>query len=126
MKESDRKPLVIAAVDDLFFSAKIEAAAKAAGVELIQANNSRVLDEQLQGVTPNLIILDLNSKACLPFESIRRIKADQRLRGIPVVGFFSHVQVELERAAQEAGCDHILPRSVFSARLSKILQTGKP
>jgi hypothetical protein len=38
------------------------------------------------------------------------------------MAFFSHVQVELQRAAQEAGCDQILPRSQFTATLPQLLR----
>lgn len=120
------KPVIIAAVDDIFFSAKIDAAARIVGVELRQATDAHRLEEQLATLTPTLIVLDLNSKACAPLQAIRRIKADPRTREIPLVGFLSHVQVDLQEAAREAGCDQILPRSIFSANLAQILRTGKP
>lgn len=120
------KPVVIAAVDDIFFSAKIDSAAKIVGVELRQATDAQKLEEELASVTPTLIILDLNSKSCAPLQAIRRIKADPRIRETPLVGFLSHVQVDLHEAAREAGCDQILPRSIFSANLAQILRTGKP
>jgi CheY-like chemotaxis protein len=114
---------VIAAVDDLFFLTKIETAARQAGVNLIQARSARALDEQLDApAVPRLVILDLNSSACSPFDAIRRIKADPRFQETRAIGFFSHVQAELETAAREAGCDQVLPRSVFSARLVEILK----
>jgi len=40
---------------------------------------------------------------------------------VPVVGFFSHVQTELQRRAEEAGFDHVLTRSAFTKRLPEIL-----
>ena len=118
---------VIAAVDDLFFLTKIEATAQHAGVPLVQARSARALEERLaEGQPPRLIVLDLNSTACAPLDAIRRIKSDPRLRETRIVGFFSHVQVELERAATQAGCDFVLPRSVFSARLPEILKGTVP
>ncbi len=119
---SDRVPTdVLAAVDDIFFSTKIETTARQTGAKLTIARDSRELVECLEKTVPDLIIIDLNSRTCAPIESIRRIKADSRLAGIPVIGFFSHVQVELERDAREAGCDRILARSAFSRKLPDIL-----
>ncbi|MBV9211197.1 MAG: hypothetical protein JOZ52_11235, partial [Acidobacteria bacterium] len=43
---------------------------------------------------------------------------------IPLVGFFSHVQTELQRRGAQAGYDRILPRSAFSKNLPQIL-TGE-
>jgi CheY-like chemotaxis protein len=124
MSQPTTDRIVLAAVDDIFFSAKIEEVAKRVGVRLIQALDAGQLSEKLAASTPELIILDLNSRACSPLDAIRRIKSDPKFRDTPVLGFFSHVQVELEQAALQAGCDHVVPRSKFSANLPEIL--GKP
>jgi CheY-like chemotaxis protein len=121
MSQPPTARIVLTAVDDIFFSAKIEEVAKTLGVRLVQALDARQLSEKLAATTPELIILDLNSRACSPLEAIRRIKTDPKFRDTPVIGFFSHVQVELEQAAHQAGCDHVMPRSKFSANLPHIL-----
>src|SRR5262245_14751867 len=117
-------PAIVAAVDDLFFLTKIETTARQVGVRVVEARNARMLEERLAEATPRLVLLDLNSKACVPMEAIRRIKSDPRLAATRVIGFLSHVQVELEQAAREAGCDLVLPRSKFSAQLGDILGSG--
>jgi CheY-like chemotaxis protein len=124
MSQPPTDRIVLAAVDDIFFSAKIEEVAKRVGVRLIQALDAGQLSEKLAATTPELIILDLNSRACSPLDAIRRIKSDPKFTGTPVLGFFSHVQVELEQAALQAGCDRVIPRSKFSANLPEIL--GEP
>ena len=48
------------------------------------------------------------------------------MKDIPLLGFFSHVQVELQRRAREAGYDAILPRSVFARDLANILAGELP
>jgi hypothetical protein len=53
---------------------------------------------------------------------VRKIKTDARLAETRVIGFHSHVQVELGRAAEQAGCDQVLPRSVFVAQVPEILK----
>jgi len=113
--------VVVAAVEDMFFSTKIEAAARRAGVTLKLVIDEKQLEESLNNSAPSLIIIDLNSRTCDPIGSIRRIKANASLARIHMIGFFSHVQVELEQAARSAGCDQILARSAFSARLQAIL-----
>ena len=121
MKVEGKKRTVLAAVDDMFFWAKIEAVGKGLGVDVVQAANAQVLEQRLAASTPDLIIVDLNSKACSPIEAIRRMKGQPSLQGVPLVAFFSHVQVELEQAAQEAGCETIMPRSAFTKNLPQIL-----
>lgn len=115
---------ILAAVDNLFFAAKLESAARHAGVKLVLARTAEEALEKLCGSIPQLVILDLNSAACRPIELIRRIRADARLERVPAIGFYSHVQIELERAAREAGCEAVIPRSRFSSRLAEILVTG--
>ena len=115
---------VIVAVDDMFFAAKIRATGEALGVtprfivkaeEIIRA----AMDEK-----PALIIFDLHSQRVNAFEIARRIKADDQLNRTRLLGFFSHVRMELERKAREAGFDDVMPRSAFSRRLAEILRAG--
>jgi hypothetical protein len=42
----------------------------------------------------------------------------------PVIGFYPHVDDELAAAASAAGCDEVLPRSVFFRRLPELLASG--
>ena len=114
---------VIAMVSDIFFGAKISAAAKQVGVTLEYAGNEAVLMEKAKG-NPSLFIFDLNQTASQPLDLIAKLKANAELKGIPVVGFLSHVQTDLAAAAQQAGCDQVMPRSAFSANLPAILQRG--
>ncbi len=44
-----------------------------------------------------------------------------RIDGPRVIGFGSHVDVESAAAAEAAGYDEVLPRSVFFRRVSEIL-----
>ncbi len=114
-------PTVLSVVDDMFFSARIESTAKLAGVRLIQICDARQLEKVLEESVPQMIILDLNSKACEPLDTVRRIKADARLSQTGIVGFLSHVQRGLELDARQAGCDQVMPKSEFSAHLGKML-----
>ncbi|HXG65442.1 MAG TPA: hypothetical protein VNO70_10055, partial [Blastocatellia bacterium] len=48
-------------------------------------------------------------------------KAQPALRDVPIIGFLSHVQVDLKRQAEMAGCDYVIPRSLFSQALPQIV-----
>ncbi len=114
---------VIAAVDDLFFGAKIAETAARLNVPLIQVRSLEDLEEKLRADKPALVILDLNAESCRPLEAIRRLRADPELKNTVVLGFFSHVQHDLKVAAVEAGCDRVMARSAFTAQLPEILRT---
>lgn len=113
---------IVAVLDDLFFTVKIMDAAKRAGLEIVFVKDEATVFERA-AETPALIIFDLNTKAVDAVKLIRHLKHQPETRHIPLLGFVSHVQVELKRQAQEAGADQVLPRSTFSTKLPAILQS---
>jgi CheY-like chemotaxis protein len=116
------KRRVLVAVDDLFFAAKIRATAEHLGVEVSFPRSLDALVEAARDGAPALVIVDLHLQRYDPFAVAPRLKGVEALRETPLVGFFSHVQVELQRRARDAGFDHILPRSAFTKRLPEILR----
>ena len=112
---------VIAIVDDLFFASKIRGTAEQLGVSVSFLRNSESLNQAVLRDRPSLIICDLHSQRIDPIELARQLKADEQLRSIPLLGFFSHVQTELQRKALEAGFDSVIPRSAFTRDLNDIL-----
>lgn len=113
----------IVAVDDMFFAAKIRATAEAVNAPVRFVRQAEELIRAARDETPSLIIFDLHAQRLDPFELARQLKADEELRHIRLLGFFSHVQTELERRAREAGFEQVMPRSAFARRLAEILQT---
>lgn len=113
---------VIAAVDDLFFGAKILETAERLKVPLRLVRSPEELAVQARASRPALLIFDLNSEVCQPLQAIRRVKTNPELKDTPALGFFSHVQQDLKAAAVEAGCDRIMARSAFTAQLPEILR----
>ena len=69
-----------------------------------------------------MLIVDLNCATVDPILLIARTKADPATKAIPIVGFVSHVQTELRQKAAAAGCDVVVPRSVFAQDLPAILE----
>ena len=111
--------VVIAVVDDMFFASKIRAVAEAVGVPIIFPRNKEALIEKASEA--RLIVVDLHNQKMDSMALAKELKADERLRPIPILGFFSHVETELQRNALAAGFDRVLPRSAFSRNLAEIL-----
>jgi CheY-like chemotaxis protein len=112
---------IFAVVDDMFFAAKIRATAEALGVTI---KFHRKLDSLISAAIeqpPDLIVVDLHNERLNPIELAHQLKAKDGVKAIPLLGFFSHVQTDLQRAAVEAGYDQVIPRSLFSRDLAKIL-----
>jgi len=116
---------VIAVVDDLFFASKIRGTAEQLGVAVSFPRSADAIIEVALRDQPALIICDLHAMRIDPIEMAKLLKADERLRSIPLLGFFSHVQTKLQDQAEQAGFDRVIPRSAFAKHLADIL-TGGP
>ena len=109
---------VVAIVEDLFFRAKIEAAAAQAGIPLVVARDATAVT---QAATPSwqCVILDLHLSSADPLQMIRDVNAAHPAR--PIVAHYSHVETQSPLQATHAGCTLVLPRSAFVRRLPELL-----
>lgn len=67
--------------------------------------------------TPDLILMDLNLVGMSGFEVTRRLKADPRLRHVPVVALTAYAMVGDRERALESGCDGYLSKPIDVRRL---------
>jgi hypothetical protein len=74
---------------DLLFGSKVEGALHAAGHEVVHG---------AEGV--DAVVVDLTQGEVPPPQG-----------GAPALGFYSHVEQDVRRAAEEAGYDMVVPRS---------------
>jgi CheY-like chemotaxis protein len=112
---------VIAVVDDLFFASKIRGTGERVGARVKFAKSIDAALSKARDEVPALVIVDLNAGCCDAVELARAFKGDEDLNAIPLLGFFSHVQTELQQAALAAGVDRVMPRSAFTKYLAEIL-----
>jgi DNA-binding NarL/FixJ family response regulator len=99
----------------MFFASKIRAVAEAVGTEVSFPRSKEALMQKVRETKPRLVIVDLHNQKIDPNELAKELK------GIRLLGFFSHVQTELQRNAIAAGFDQVIPRSVFARDLPQIL-----
>lgn len=108
-------PHVMAAVNDLFLRSKINAVAQAANVEIKIFGDFGRLRAQLSN-RPALVLVNLGELAPQDVPLLSEL----RQSGQRVIGFLSHVEVDLARVARATGCE-VMPRSQFFERLPEIL-----
>lgn len=112
---------VLAVVEDLFFTVKINDAAKRAGMSpVFVKSETDALQHAANGAA--VIILDLTFGRVDALGLIGKLKADEATRGIDIVGYLPHVEGELKQQAQAAGCDMVLAKSAFSVNLPQIMK----
>ena len=116
------KKKILAVVDDLLFTVKINDAAKRVGLEVEFLKSERDVLDKAADEKPLLIILDLNNNSVEPLDLISKLKAHGDLKKISLIGYLSHVQGELKQKAHEAGANIVMARSAFSQNLQQILK----
>ncbi len=121
MSNEIRIRTVIAAVDDMFFASKIKATAKALGMVVSFPRTLVALISLAADERPDLIVADLHNARLDPIELATQLKSDEQLRTVQLLGFFSHVNVDLQQQALRAGYDEVMPRSLFARDLASIL-----
>jgi hypothetical protein len=105
---------VVAIASDLLLGSKVEAMLQAAGhdVVLSPALSEAPLDDA------ELIVADLDTENPKALVGL----------GIPVLGYYSHVNIETKQASQAAGIDLVVPRSRLARELpdlaAKLLTRG--
>ena len=112
---------ILAAVSDLMFTVKILDAAKASGRKARFVKSLETALHAIRETRPPLVVVDLNCRDFDTLDLIRSMKTDPDLASIRTLGFLSHVQEGRKQEAIAAGCDQVVPRSVFSDRTGVLL-----
>jgi hypothetical protein len=50
------------------------------------------------------------------------MRMGRELDGVPTIGFYPHVQQDVRRRADEAGVDHVVPRSRMAREAAAVVQ----
>jgi hypothetical protein len=122
----DAHPRIFCFIEDLFFTAKIQEAARKLGVKVefikggAKEDVARILELPAEQ-RPKLMVFDLNNLNAKPITLIPKFKTKFK-KATSIVGFLSHLQGELKAKGVEAGCDTVMPRSAFSQGLPSLLR----
>jgi hypothetical protein len=97
---------IVAISSDLLLGSKVEAMLRAADHEVTMAPG--LAAAQLDGA--DLIVADLDAENPEALVST----------GVPVLGYYSHVNVETKQSAEAAGVDLVIPRSRMARKLPEL------
>jgi CheY-like chemotaxis protein len=106
--------------DDLMFSSRAAALARAAGTTLVMAGSVAKAVEACAAEPAALVMLDLSLRGLDPATAV------EALRGVSqpprIVAYAPHVHEAKLAAATGAGCDQVLTRGQFNAQLDALLR----
>ena len=75
------------------------------GFDVIQAVNGMEALQRAVDAAPDIILMDLSLPVMDGWEATRRLKADERTAGIPILALSGHALTNLSQQAKQAGFD---------------------
>jgi CheY-like chemotaxis protein len=107
--------------NDLLFSSRVAGAAARAGMTVRTVGSTVALLEQVAAAeAPQFVLLDLNMPGLDPRQLVPALRAASNPPRA-VVAYGPHVHEDRLAAATAAGCDEVLTRGQFNARLDDVL-----
>jgi hypothetical protein len=97
---------IVALVQDLMLGSRVRGSLEAAGHE-VEADSA--VPDELDGI--DLVVADLET---VPPEELADL-------GVPVIGFYSHTDLETKRRADAAGLTMAVPRSRMARELPELV-----
>lgn len=117
---------VLVAVTDIFFYTKVRDALMSKGHRIERARTQQDIAEKASATNPSAVILNMNDESLNAFGSLEALKADARLKTIPVLAFANHEEVETFHRAKALGVTKIVSRNEFSARIRELVEELVP
>jgi CheY-like chemotaxis protein len=115
------EPIGLLLSDDLIFTSRITGTAHDLGLSMKSARSPEALHALAQQQAPCCVILDLSNPGLSIADTVRRLR--DGATKVCIIAYGSHVDTATLRAAREAGCDLVLPRSKFIEELPRLLPT---
>ena len=89
------------------------------GFEVIEAANGMEALQRAVEEGPDIVLMDLSLPVMDGWEATRRLKADPRTAGIPVVALTGHALAGISEGARKAGCDAFVTKPCLPEDLVK-------
>jgi PleD family two-component response regulator len=119
--QTDTKTVLVA-VTDIFFYTKVRDALLPNGYHLERARSQDDLVLKISTIRPAAVILNMNDETLNAFHALETLRADPRLRGLPILAFANHEEVDTWNRAKSMGVTKIVSRNEFSARTRALVE----
>jgi DNA-binding response OmpR family regulator len=117
---AELRPFGLLLSDDLLDGSRVTATARAAELEVRQLRSADALSAAVRDQVPSCVLVDLHNPS---LDIVALVRAIGSLSPRPrLVGYGSHVDATRLRAARQAGCDDVMPRSQFFEALESRLR----
>jgi CheY-like chemotaxis protein len=90
-----------------------------AGYQVDQAEDAEQAQELLQHMTPDLILMDIALPRMDGLTLTRKLKADEKLKHVPVIAMTAFAMKGDDRKALDAGCDGYITKPIDTRKFSQ-------
>jgi CheY-like chemotaxis protein len=104
---------------DLVFSSRLASAGKRLGVEVSAISSVDAAIARIAAKPVRLVILDLATGNVELASAVARLR--EAGNDVKIVAYAPHVHEATLKAARAAGCDEVLTRGAFDARMDELL-----
>jgi PleD family two-component response regulator len=120
-ERGDQKTVLVA-VTDIFFYTKVRDALLPNGYRLERARSQDDIALKLSTMHPAAVILNMNDETLNAFQALETLRADPQWRGLPILAFANHEEVDTWNRAKSMGVTKIVSRNEFSARTRDLVE----
>ena len=113
---------VLVAVTDIFFYTKVRDALLPNGYRLERARSQDDIALKASSLRPAAVILNMNDETLNAFQALATLNSDPVLKGVPILAFANHEEVDTWNRAKTMGVTKIVSRNEFSARTKGLVE----
>ncbi len=114
--------IILVAVNDIFFYAKLRDVLRAGGYTIERARSQDEVQAKAQALRPAALVLNMNDPGLDGLQALAQLKAGSQLPSLPVLAFANHDEVETWQKAKELGVTKIVSRNEFSSRTRELVE----
>ena len=119
--QTDQKTILVG-VTDIFFYTKVRDALMSKGYKIERARTQQDIADKASATSPSAVILNMNDETLNAFQALEALKADIRLKTLPILAFANHEEVDTFNRARALGVTKIVSRNEFSSRLKDLVE----
>jgi len=119
----DHVPLVLVVDDSITVRRVTQRLLKREGYRVALANDGLQALERLQEEKPSVVLSDIEMPRMDGFDLVRNIRADDKLRDLPIIMITSRIAEKHREHAKELGVDHYLGKPYAEEQLLELVRT---
>jgi len=92
------------------------------GYKIERARTQQDIADKASANNLSAVILNMNDETLNAFQALETLKADTRLKTLPILAFANHEEVDTFNRARALGVTKIVSRNEFSSRLKDLVE----